>query len=129
MFVPIFACSPAMPRAGALRGWAARQVMRLHAVLAPPGPTPWTLAPRCAASWHPPRCSTLTVTAGQAWVTLRAPLPRGGAITGEHDSASRDSGDYFLQAGDSLPVAAGQHVVLEVAGVAYAEGFVAPVPT
>lgn len=138
MLVPTVACPPSVlyastvpcsvTRSSALRGWAARHVLRLHAVLALPAPAPWTLAPHGAASWHPSQSSTLTVTVGQAWVTLRNPVLHGGLAAHGHDSASRDSGDYFLCAGDSLRVAAGQHAVLEAADAQPTEGFVVPMP-
>jgi hypothetical protein len=88
-------------------------------LLAAPGPVQWVVPDAGAISLFPRQCSALKVTAGQAWVTLRG--ESGPAVQGL-DSASRDSGDYFLQTGDSLHVAAGQHLVLEAAGSARVQG-------
>ena len=102
------------PAASAGGLWA-----RVKNLLAAPGPVHWALPPECASSFRPLHSSLLQVTAGQAWVTLRG---ASALALLDHDSASLDSGDYFLQAGDSLRVAAGQHLVLEAAGLARVQG-------
>ena len=50
------------------------------------------------------------------WVTPCGVMPR--RAWPETDSASTDSGDVFLRAGQCLPVSAGQHLVLESADTA-----------
>lgn len=120
MSVHLSVCPHPVPLAGATSGWVGRAWTRVKTLLAAPDPVQWALPPACATSLYPQQGSTLRVTAGQAWVTLRgAALP---ALVPGHDSASRDSGDYFLQAGDSLPVAAGQHLVVEAASAARVQG-------
>ena len=122
MSVHLSVCPHCTPLAGAPAGWAGRAWTRLQPLLAAPEPVQWALPPARATSLYPQQVSTFSVTAGQAWVTLRgAALPASSVVPG-HDSASRDSGDYFLQAGDSLPVAAGQHLVMEAAGSAWVQG-------
>jgi len=67
----------------------------------------FTLQPGTAASLKPRTAMALRVAEGQAWVTLD---------DGPH-GASRDcAGDVFLQAGQTLWVAAGQHAVVETLG-------------
>ena len=119
MSAHLSACPHPAPLAGAPAGSVGRAWTWVKALLAAPGPVHWALPPACATSLHPRQGSTLQVTAGQVWVTLRGvSWPEVPA----HDSASRDSGDYFLQAGDCLQVAAGQHLVLEAAGSARVQG-------
>ena len=104
MSVQLSVCPHPVPLAARPAGWVGRAWARLQTLLAAPGPVQWALPPACATSLYPQQVSVLTVTGGQAWVTLR-----GGSVSAlqGHDSASRDSGDHFLQAGDTLPVAAG----------------------
>ena len=119
MSVRLSVCPHSVPLAGAPAGSVGRAWTRFKTLLAAPGPVQWALPPVGAASLYPQQGSTLQVTTGQAWVTLR-----GGSVSAlqGHDSASRDSGDYFLQAGDTLPVAAGQHVVVEATSAAPVRG-------
>ncbi len=58
----------------------------------------------------------LQLHTGAVWVTQRGVMPR--RAWPETDSASTDSGDVFLRAGQCLPVSAGQHLVLESADTA-----------
>jgi hypothetical protein len=74
-------------------------------------------------SLHPKQPGTLMVSAGQVWVTLCHESVPAHADATTQDGASRDSGDHFLQAGDSLSIAAGQHVVVQAVGMLAARGF------
>lgn len=119
MSVHLSACPHPVSMAGAPAGLVGRAWACVTTLLAAPDPVQWALPPSGVASLYPQQGSTLQVTAGHAWVTLRGtswPAAQG------HDSASRDSGDYFLQAGDSMSVAAGQHLVLEAAGLVRVQG-------
>ena len=53
----------------------------------------------------------LQLHTGAVWVTQRGVMPR--RAWPETDSASTDSGDVFLQAGQCLQVSAGQYLVLQ----------------
>ena len=119
MSAHLSACPHPVPLAGAPAGSVGRAWTRIKTLLAAPAPVQWAVPVAGAVSLFPQQCSTLKVAAGQAWVTLRV---ESGSAVPAHDSASRDSGDYFLQVGDSLQVAAGQHVVLEAAGSARVQG-------
>jgi len=66
-----------------------------------------TLKPGEAASLKPRKAMALRVAEGQAWVTLD---------DGPHGASSESAGDVFLQAGQTLWVAAGQHAVVETLG-------------
>jgi Protein of unknown function (DUF2917) len=63
----------------------------------------WRLHPGHAMGLRPKETSVLRVHRGQVWVTLGAP----GA------PSPQDSGDRFLQAGESLVVPAGARLVME----------------
>ena len=63
----------------------------------------WRLHPGHAMSLHPRAASLLRIHRGWVWVTLGAP----GA------PSPQDSGDRFLQAGESLVVPAGARLVME----------------
>lgn len=115
MAVPMSVCPHGTPPVG----WAGRIGVRIQALLAAPAPVQWEVPVSGVLSLLVSQRSVLKVSAGQTWVTLRGPPP---PCTAGHDSASRDSGDYFLQAGESLPVAAGQHLVLECVGSARGQG-------
>jgi hypothetical protein len=116
MSVRLSVCPPSVPLSCAPEPWAGVVWARVQKLLARPAPAQWVLPLAGAISLHPRQCSTLTVAAGQAWVTLRGAPALERSTVAAHDSASHDSGDYFLMAGDRLAVAAGQHVVLEAAG-------------
>ena len=122
MSVHLPVCPHRLPLAGAPAGLLGRAWTQAQTLLAAPGPVQWALPPACATSLYPQQGSTLKVTAGLAWVTLRGATRLAGSTAVAHDSASRNSGDYFLRAGDSLLVAAGQHLVLEAAGPAWVQG-------
>ena len=62
------------------------------------------------------RGSLLQLHTGAVWVTPCGVMPR--RAWPETDSASTDSGDVFLQAGQCLPVSAGQHLVPQSADTA-----------
>lgn len=66
-----------------------------------------TLKHGTAASLKPRVAMALRVAEGQAWVTLD---------DGPHGASRESSGDVFLQAGQTLWVAAGQHAVVETLG-------------
>lgn len=66
-----------------------------------------TLKPGQAVSLTPRKPMALRVAEGQAWVTLD---------DGPHGASSGSAGDVFLQAGQTLWVAAGQHAVVETLG-------------
>lgn len=122
MSVRLSVCPSSLPLPGTPRPWAGGVWARVQKLLARPAPVQWAL-PLCGAiSLYPRQRSTLTVAGGQAWVTLRGSAGQECSVTHGHDSASCDSEDYFLRAGDSLAVAAGQHVVLEAAGSAPVRG-------
>ena len=57
------------------------------------------------------RGSVLQLHSSAIWVTPCGVMPR--RAWPETDSASTDSGDVFLQAGQCLPVSAGQYLVLQ----------------
>ena len=122
MSVHLPACPHRVLLTGAPAGWLGRAWAQAQTLLAAPGPVQWALPPACATSLYPQQGSILKVTTGLAWVTLRGATRLAGSTAAAHDSAPRDSGDYFLHAGDSLPVAAGQHLVLEAAGPAWVQG-------
>ena len=62
------------------------------------------------------RGSVLQLHTSVVWVTPCGVMPR--RAWPETDSASTDSGDVFLRAGQCLPVSAGQRLVLESADTA-----------
>ena len=66
-----------------------------------------TLKPGQAVSLTPRKAMALRVAEGQAWVTLD---------DGPHGTSRDSAGDVFLQAGQTLWVAAGQHAVVETLG-------------
>jgi hypothetical protein len=66
-----------------------------------------TLKPGAAISFTPGTPRALRITEGQAWVTLD---------DGPHGASREAAGDVFLQAGQTLWVAAGQHAVVETLG-------------
>ena len=66
-----------------------------------------TLKPGAAVSFTPGTPRVLRITEGQAWVTLD---------DGPHGASREAAGDVFLQAGQTLWVAAGQHAVVETLG-------------
>jgi hypothetical protein len=65
----------------------------------------WKLAAGRAVTLHPTAPGHLHIAQGRVWATL----------TGPH---ARRTGDLFLQAGESLPLQAGQRVVIEPFGTA-----------
>ncbi len=65
----------------------------------------WKLAAGRAVTLHPTALGHLHIAQGRVWATL----------TGPH---ARRTGDLFLQAGESLPLQAGQRVVIEPFGTA-----------
>ena len=97
--------------------WLHRLGKSVAALFSAPGGTtrltPWCLQPGQALSFRVRRASVLQLQSGAAWVTQRGVMPR--AVWPATDSASTDSGDIFLQAGQCLAVYAGQHLVLESA--------------
>ena len=68
------------------------------------------LADGSVTTVRPRKAAMLVVTRGRAWVTFGAPPPPALADAGPR------GGDWFLEAGDALPVTAGQSVVIEAAG-------------
>lgn len=63
-----------------------------------------SLAPGAAISFTPHAPTALRIAEGRAWVTLD---------DGPHGARGEAAGDVFLQAGQILCVAAGQHAVVE----------------
>lgn len=63
----------------------------------------WRLAPGRVFGLRLRSHGVLRITQGRAWITLNE-RPHG---------HSNESGDHFLQAGQQLPVRAGQHLVIE----------------
>jgi hypothetical protein len=63
----------------------------------------WRLHPGHAIGLHPKEASLLRIHRGHVWVTLGTP----GALS------PQDSGDRFLQAGESLVVPVGARLVME----------------
>ena len=70
----------------------------------PPGT--WKLEPGRALTLHPAERGELRVAQGRLWATLDGP----------HSGPLRGLGDLVLEAGSSLPLRAGQRVVIEPAG-------------
>ena len=93
-------------------GWLQKAAQALR-----PQPQSWRLQRGQAISLRVRHAGLLQVHSGTAWVTQRGAMP--GDIptnSGGNDSASTDSGDVFLHAGQALSVSRGQHLVLEPAG-------------
>ena len=90
-----------------------RLLKKLAAVLRRSDPPPafWQLQTGQALSLRVRRGSVLPLHTGAVWVTQCGVMPR--RAWPETDSASTDSGDVFLQAGQCLPVSAGQYLVLQ----------------
>lgn len=65
----------------------------------------WKLAPGRALSLHPRQQGVLEIAQGRVWVTLSR-----AATVGHWGGATAD---HVLQAGESLAIAAGEHVVME----------------
>ncbi|MGZ5270166.1 MAG: DUF2917 domain-containing protein [Ramlibacter sp.] len=63
----------------------------------------WKLLPRRALTLHPRERGVLRVAEGQLWATLDGP----------HAGSGRGLGDLVIDAGGSLPLRAGQRVVIE----------------
>ena len=106
---------PSMPGPAAPR--VPRLLKKLAAVLRrSAAPAFWQLQTGQALSLRVRRGSVLQLHTGAVWVTQRGVMPR--RAWPEIDSASTDSGDVFLRAGQCLPVSAGQHLVLESADTA-----------
>lgn len=72
----------------------------------------WKLTPGRALSLHPCEHGVLQIAQGRVWLTLRgqalADVP-----AGLRPDLPCDMADHVLQAGESLAVAPGQHVVME----------------
>ena len=79
-------------------------------------PAFWQLQTGQALSLRVRRGSVLPLRTGAVWVTQCSVMPR--RAWPETDSACTDSGDVFLQAGQCLPVSAGQHLVPQSADTA-----------
>ena len=106
---------PSMPGPASSR--VPRLLKKLAAVLRrSAAPAFWQLQSGQALSLRVRRGSVLQLHTGAVWVTQRGVMPRRAWL--ETDSASTDSGDVFLRAGQCLPVSAGQHLVLESADTA-----------
>ena len=73
----------------------------------------WQLEPGRAISLRLRHAGVLQVLSGPVWATRNGPSPS--VPLDIADSASRDSGDFFLQSGQLLAVAPGEHWVLEAA--------------
>ena len=71
-------------------------------------PGTWTLTPREAVTLRPADDGVLRVACGALWATFDGP----------HQGPANDRGDRFLQPGESLPVRAGERVVVEPADAA-----------
>lgn len=71
---------------------------------AAPAGAPCTVCPGAAISLLPRAPTALRIAEGRAWVTLD---------DGPHGRAAEAAGDVFLQAGQTLWVASGQHAVVE----------------
>ena len=66
-------------------------------------PGTWRLDGKRAVTLRPREEGVLRVAHGSVWVTFDGP----------HGGPPQDTGDYFLGAGDRLPVHAGQRLVIE----------------
>ena len=108
---------PSMP------GPASSRVLRLFKKLAAvlrrsAAPAFWQLETGQALSLRVRRGSLLQLHTGAVWVTQCGVMPSRAWPETYSASASTDSGDAFLRAGQCLLVSAGQHLVLECADTA-----------